>query len=109
MFKQDFAFRLVKLNQVESTMWGTEFINKVNAMVKQLEENEAVGKRGDDYQYLSASMANRQPRPNKSSMKVNARRSSTTDANARRDQSDSSRQTLMDRVNDMRKEKYQVR
>ena len=49
MFKQDFAFRLVKLNQVESTMWGTEFINKVNAMVKQLEENEAVGKRGDDY------------------------------------------------------------
>ena len=33
MFKQDFAFRLVKLNQVESTMWGTDFIKKVQAMV----------------------------------------------------------------------------
>ena len=29
MFKQDFAFRLVKLNQIENTMWGTEFIRRV--------------------------------------------------------------------------------
>jgi len=36
MFKQDFAFRLVKLNQIETTMWGTEFIRRVNEMVREV-------------------------------------------------------------------------
>ena len=39
-FKQDFAFRLVKLNQVDSVMWQTDFIKKVFQMVKDLEHIE---------------------------------------------------------------------
>ena len=37
MFKQDFAYRLIKLNQMETTMWGTEFVKKVNKMVDELD------------------------------------------------------------------------
>ena len=38
MFKQDFAFRLVKLNQIEHSMWGTDFIKKVYSMIQDLDE-----------------------------------------------------------------------
>ncbi len=41
MFKQDFAYRLIKLNQIEKTMWGTDFIKNVYKMVEDLDEYEA--------------------------------------------------------------------
>ena len=46
MFKQDFAYRLVKLNQVDKTMWETDFVTKVYKMVEDLEnaENSIVAK-----------------------------------------------------------------
>ena len=46
MFKQDFAYRLVKLNQVDKTMWETDFVTKVYKMVEDLEnaENNLVAK-----------------------------------------------------------------
>ena len=46
MFKQDFAYRLVKLNQVDKTMWETDFVQKVYKMVDDLEaaENNMVAK-----------------------------------------------------------------
>lgn len=44
MYKQDFAFRLVKLNQIESTMWGTEFIKRVLDMVRELDVVDEAGK-----------------------------------------------------------------
>ena len=40
MFKQDFAYRLVKLNQVDKTMWETDFVTKVYKMVEELEAAE---------------------------------------------------------------------
>ena len=40
MFKQDFAYRLVKLNQVENTMWETDFIKKLYKMVKEIEDKD---------------------------------------------------------------------
>lgn len=40
MFKQDFAYRLVKLNQVDKTMWETDFVQKVQRMVEDLEGEE---------------------------------------------------------------------
>lgn len=40
MFKQDFAYRLVKLNQVDKTMWETDFVTKVYKMVEDLEHAE---------------------------------------------------------------------
>lgn len=42
MFKQDFAYRLIKLNQINKTMWKTDFVKKVYKMVAELEaaENE---------------------------------------------------------------------
>ena len=40
MFKQDFAYRLVKLNQVEHSMWGTDFIKKVYSMIQDLDDDE---------------------------------------------------------------------
>lgn len=40
MFKQDFAYRLVKLNQVDKTMWETDFVTKVYKMVDDLEAAE---------------------------------------------------------------------
>ena len=40
MFKQDFAYRLVKLNQVDKTMWETDFINKVKTMIDDLDAAE---------------------------------------------------------------------
>ena len=46
MFKQDFAYRLVKLNQVDKTMWETDIVTKVYKMVEDLEnaENSIVAK-----------------------------------------------------------------
>ena len=41
MFKQDFAYRLIKLNQIDNTMWKTDFIKKVYKMVEDLDSIEA--------------------------------------------------------------------
>lgn len=40
MFKQDFAYRLIKLNQVDESMWKTDFIKKVYKMVEDLDQME---------------------------------------------------------------------
>ena len=40
LFAQDFAFRLVKLNQIDYTMWGTDFVKKVYTMVEELDDAE---------------------------------------------------------------------
>ena len=48
MFKQDFAYRLVKLNQVENTMWETDFIKKLYKMVKEIDANDECGEGMDD-------------------------------------------------------------
>ena len=40
MFKQDFAYRLIKLNQINKTMWKTDFVKKVYKMVAELEAAE---------------------------------------------------------------------
>ena len=40
MWSQDFAYRLVKLNQVENTMWETDFVKKLYKMIKDIEANE---------------------------------------------------------------------
>ena len=48
MFKQDFAYRLVKLNQVENTMWETDFIKKLYKMVKEIDANDEGGEGMDD-------------------------------------------------------------
>jgi hypothetical protein len=41
MFAQDFAYRLIKLNQVDKTMWKTDFIKRVYKMVEDLDAIEA--------------------------------------------------------------------
>ena len=41
LFKQDLAYRLIKLNQIDRTMWGTDFIKNVYKMVEDLDEFEA--------------------------------------------------------------------
>ncbi len=40
MWEQDFAYRLVKLNQVNASMWNTKFIEKVNQMIKDTDDAE---------------------------------------------------------------------
>ena len=49
LFKQDFAYRLIKLNQVNKTMWKTDFVKRVYKMVEDLdaaeEEMAAKGKK----------------------------------------------------------------
>lgn len=40
MFQQDFAYRLIKLNQVDESMWKTDFIKKVYKMVEDLDHME---------------------------------------------------------------------
>ena len=45
MFKQDFAYRLVKLNQIDESMWKTDFIKKVYKMVEDLDQLEIEAER----------------------------------------------------------------
>ena len=49
IFREDFAMRLVKLNQIDYNMWETEFIQRVFKMVEDIEIESGAGEDEEEY------------------------------------------------------------